>query len=150
MIGLIWRILKTETRKEGLVAKSLEDIGAQTFIPHVWKLKTISIRAKRFGLILTPAIPKIVFFSCASSIADILAIRHSKGLAATQGGSIWSVSDRQMRHFQEGLADDHYGDGTWLPITADEKKAWKQRERDRTTARSLADLERLAPQLFGA
>ena len=147
---MAWRIIKTEFRKESLVSKALEDdVGAQTFIPHVWKLKTVSSQAKRYGLVLTPAIPRIVFFASARSIADILAIRYQKGLATTQDGSPWLITEKQMRHFQEGLADDYFGDGKWLPLTAAEKKEWKARERERRTARSLEELERLASQLFG-
>ena len=151
MADCTWHILKTEPHKESTVCLALERAGAIVFIPTIYLSKTLSRPQKRFKMVPTPLIPRIVFFQGDLSHLDLEQdrdIRHSQGIVRTNGIA-WQVTNAQMIQFREALANDYLADGKWLPMSPDEKRAYKQRQRDRRTVKTLSDLINLTPELFG-
>lgn len=144
---MYWHIIKTEPSKENYVARALERKGVRIYLPMEYFSQTISRRTRRVRMIGKPAIPRVVFFWGLIDF-DHHEILHSRGLAMT-GGTIWQVTDPQMRNFMESLADAYFADGKWLPMTKEQLKAYKKRKREQNRARSLADLIKFKDELFG-
>lgn len=143
-----WYILKTEPQKEVDVEFALKWRGFITYLPMEHHVKKISRRANIVIPKPKPAIPRVVFFFASEAAFPLPDIDNSAGLARGSDGP-WCVSDRQMRYFQEGIAAAYCDDGSWLPISKEEKKAHKAREKAKRTANSLVDLIKFTPELFG-
>jgi hypothetical protein len=142
-----WHILKAKHTKEASVARALERMGCPIYLPLDYVPITISRRTRRTRMEGKPAISRIVFFQGPLD-QDYTAIRHSEGLGRT-GSDIWQVSDTQMRRFQEALCDAYFDGGTWLPMTQADRKAYRERQKQRNRVKSFAELVKLTPELFG-
>ena len=153
MADCTWQILRVEAHKESTVCLALERAGAIVFIPTVYLSKTLSRQQNRVKMVPVPVIRRIIFFQGNLSHIDLEKdgdIRHSLGIARSPiTGSPWLITNAKMMQFRDYLAADYLGDGEWLPVTPAEKKAHKQREKDLHTVKSLAELDKFVPELFG-